>query len=88
MKEEKKEDRELLLRCDCGCNVLLLHEYIEEMDTQLEYEFVFYGYGIDNSTNFWNRVKYAFRYIFTGKGFTSSFVLSKNDINKFKDFIK
>lgn len=80
------EDRELLMRCACGCNMIILHETIE--DQQLEYEFIFYEAGVGNTTSIWSRVKYAFRYIFTGKGFTSSIILSDEDIKKVKKFIK
>jgi len=82
----RNEDDKIIIECDCGTH-LLRTEFDEE--DKLFY-IAFYTYGNGNMSirsNIWNRIKYAFQHIFTGKIFSDQMVLNQKETKKLVDFI-
>ncbi|MFT7614316.1 MAG: hypothetical protein ACI9J3_003298 [Parvicellaceae bacterium] len=82
--QNDKEDS-ILLRCECGTHIALLQEPHEKGDD--EYIFAFYNYGLGEHVGIWNRIKKAFKYIFTAKGFANEIIIKRDQVDKLQEFI-
>ena len=69
-----KKDSEFFL-CECNSETLIAQRFDDEWDDYIYLSI--HSLGYKRRMNFWERVKYALKYIKTGRAYEDEIVLSK-----------
>lgn len=92
----KNESKKVVIECDCGTHLLkvqsevyYLHDTLaKKSNIRQEYYLAMFYYGIDSyKRKWWDRIKIALKYIWTGKMYSDQLCLSNNEAIKLSTFI-
>lgn len=85
-----QKNNELIIRCECGTDILMVHEWREKYsDVQRQtFDLAMFSYGqYQNKPSFIERLKYCWRHLRTGKIFSDEIIMTPKDAKKLADFI-
>ncbi len=80
-----KEKEDAFFLCECSSEVLVAQTYDEDdWDDYVYLSIHSFGY---RKMGFWERIKYAFKYIKNGKVYEDQIILSKNKAQDFGNWL-
>ena len=82
MKEEK-----LYVSCECGSELMVL-EHCKCTEVNIDdFTIAIYRYGYSEKPNLWQRLKYCFYHLKTGKKYTDQIIINPENAKKITDWI-
>lgn len=93
----KNESKKVVIECDCGTHLLKVQSEVyyshdtlsKKSNIRQEYHLAMFYYGIDSDKHkWWDRIKIALKYIWTGKIYSDQLSLSNDEALKLYTFIK
>ena len=86
-----EKESKLILECDCHGEMLVCNEVLESYGPQNRQEFTlaFFSYGFYNGKpSMWERIKYAWRHLRTGKIYEDCVILNDEKAEQLAKFLR
>lgn len=87
---DTQKNNELIIRCECGTDILMVHEWREKYSgfKSQTFDLAMFSYGqYQNKPSFIERLKYCWMHLRTGKIFSDEIIMTPKDAKQLADFI-